>query len=178
MLVNGCNCYNVQIFSNLVIWHFIVSFRVVVSSECLHSSAIILAYTSLTDLYRRPLEVEEREFLVDLGVVTETQSNLGLVALSSQDVYQLMYEDYPSKFKEYMFLLEQRSHATSLQQMKEEAEALKQKVAMLCVFLLFVHVWFPLWWGISILYLEFWKPSSIDLYIYRLYVFINCIMWW
>ena len=108
-------------------------------SERLHSSAIILAYTSFTDLYRRPLEVEEREFLVDLGVVTETQSNLGLVALSSQDVYQLMYEDYPSKFREYMFLLEQRSHATSLQQMKEEAEALKQKVAMLYVFVFVVH---------------------------------------
>lgn len=76
--------------------------------------------------------MEEREFLVDLGVVTETQSNLGLVALSSEDVYQLMYEDYPSKFKEYMSVLEQRSHATSLQQIKEETEALTKKVTMLC----------------------------------------------
>ena len=76
--------------------------------------------------------MEEREFLVDLGAVTETQSNLGLVALRSEDVYQLMYEDYSSKFKEYMSVLEQRLYAVSLQQIKEETEALTKKVSHAC----------------------------------------------
>lgn len=104
--------------------------------SCRTYFVIIVYLILLTDLYRRALEVEEREFLVDLGVVTETQSNLGLVALSSEDVYQVMYEDYPSKFKEYMSVLEQRSHATSLQQIKEEKDALTKKVTC---FIFIIH---------------------------------------
>jgi hypothetical protein len=79
------------------------------------------------DLSRRPVEVEEREFLVELGIVTETQSNLGLVALQSFEVYQLMFEDYPHKFSHYMEVLEQRYFMELVGNMKAEKQRLAKQ---------------------------------------------------
>ena len=82
----------------------------------------------LVDLFRRPLEVDERKCLVDLGVVTETQSNLGLVALKSTEVYQLMFEEYPTKFCDYMKIVEQRQFYQLLEAEKETRKNLVQQV--------------------------------------------------
>ena len=51
------------------------------------------------DVQRRSLEYEERKYLVEMGYVTETQSNLGLLAVRSDDVLAVMQEEYPAKYK-------------------------------------------------------------------------------
>ena len=86
---------------------------------------------------RRPVEVEEREFLVELGIVTETQSNLGLVALQSFEVYQLMFEDYPHKFSHYMEVLEQRYFMELVGNMKAEKQKLAKQVRIFFLYSLF-----------------------------------------
>ena len=52
-----------------------------------------------SDIQRRSLEYEERNYLVETGHVTETQSNLGLLAVKSDDVLVIMQEEYPTKYK-------------------------------------------------------------------------------
>ena len=52
-----------------------------------------------TDIQRRSLEYEERNYLVETGYITETQSNLGLLAVKSDDVLIIMQEEYPVKYK-------------------------------------------------------------------------------
>ncbi|KAL5474775.1 hypothetical protein EMCRGX_G026784 [Ephydatia muelleri] len=66
------------------------------------------------DLERRTLDVEERKYLVGRGVVSETFSNMGLVALCSDQVLELMAADYPRKYQEYMDVLEEREFQTAL----------------------------------------------------------------
>ncbi|XP_076442395.1 uncharacterized protein LOC143281206 [Babylonia areolata] len=60
------------------------------------------------DLTRRTCDKLEKEFLREKGVVTETQSDLGLTAIRSEEVYDLMMKDYPDKYHEYATLLHER----------------------------------------------------------------------
>jgi hypothetical protein len=50
------------------------------------------------DLLRRSVDVPEKKYLMSKGVVTETQSNMGLVAVRSDDVLEVMSEDFPEKY--------------------------------------------------------------------------------
>lgn len=56
-------------------------------------------FVHVLDIQRRSLEYEERNYLVETGHVTETQSNLGLLAVKSDDVLVIMQEEYPTKYK-------------------------------------------------------------------------------
>lgn len=58
------------------------------------------------DIQRRSLDFEERKYLVEMGYVTETQSNLGLLAIKSTDVLAVMQEEYPAKYKVGFILYE------------------------------------------------------------------------
>jgi BRG1-associated factor 45A len=49
------------------------------------------------DIYRRIVDLHEREYLKSQHVVTETQCDLGLTALKLDEVLQLMSTDYPDK---------------------------------------------------------------------------------
>lgn len=60
---------------------------------------IITYFHLFEDIQRRSLEYEERKYLVEMGYVTETQSNLGLLAVRSDDVLGVMQEEYPAKYK-------------------------------------------------------------------------------
>lgn len=54
------------------------------------------------DLFRRLIEVKEREFMLrKLRVVTEAQCDLGLTALKLNEFLDLMADDYPDKYKEF-----------------------------------------------------------------------------
>ena len=53
------------------------------------------------DIFRRILDIKEREFLKENEIVTETQCDLGLTALKLNDCLDLMAGDYPDKFKEF-----------------------------------------------------------------------------
>lgn len=49
------------------------------------------------DIYRRIVDLHEREYLKSQNVVTETQCDLGLTALKLDEVLELMSTDYPEK---------------------------------------------------------------------------------
>ncbi|XP_059620314.1 supporter of activation of yellow protein [Phlebotomus argentipes] len=52
-------------------------------------------------LYRRPVEMEERNYLVEKKLVSEKMSNLGLTAVYAVDVLDIMYQDFNDKYEEY-----------------------------------------------------------------------------
>ncbi|KAK3580390.1 hypothetical protein CHS0354_001510 [Potamilus streckersoni] len=60
------------------------------------------------DLFRRVCDKHEKDFLREKGVVTETQSDLGLTALKSDEVHDFMARDYPEKYRDYMKVLHER----------------------------------------------------------------------
>lgn len=51
----------------------------------------------VVDIYRRIVDLNEREYLKSQNVVTETQCDLGLTALKLDEVLELMSTDYPEK---------------------------------------------------------------------------------
>lgn len=60
------------------------------------------------DIRRRVVDMEERDFLRDAKVVSETQCDLGLTAVNSCDVLDIMYNDFSEKYEEYTKLLRDR----------------------------------------------------------------------
>ena len=79
-----------------------------------HGAWFLDGRTSILDLYgkfiradiqRRSLEYEERNYLVETGYITETQSNLGLLAVKSDDVLIIMQDEYPAKYKVCCFIV-------------------------------------------------------------------------
>nr|XP_018917462.1 PREDICTED: uncharacterized protein LOC109044279 [Bemisia tabaci] len=53
------------------------------------------------DIKRRTVEAEERTFLCDSGLVSETMCDLGLTALRSADVLDIMFADFHDKYEEF-----------------------------------------------------------------------------
>ncbi|XP_055689531.1 uncharacterized protein LOC129793481 [Lutzomyia longipalpis] len=52
-------------------------------------------------LYRRPVEMEERNYLIEKKLVSEKMSNLGLTAVYAVDILDIMYQDFNDKYEEY-----------------------------------------------------------------------------
>ncbi|XP_077998944.1 PHD finger protein 10-like isoform X2 [Glandiceps talaboti] len=71
------------------------------------------------DLERRELDMKERNFLREKGAVTEMQVNLGLTALKTDEVLDLMAKDYPDKYKEYAAVLHERERQSIKDKHKE-----------------------------------------------------------
>jgi len=73
------------------------------------------------DIFRRFIDIKEREYLKDHKVVSETQCDLGLTALNINDCLDLMADDYPEKYKEFSeFLEEKRRRAFADNAIKEK----------------------------------------------------------
>lgn len=58
------------------------------------------------------MEAEERDFLVEMKVVNETQADLGLTALASSQVLDIMSSDFYEKYDEYMTVVSERKDRT------------------------------------------------------------------
>ena len=71
-----------------------------------------LLYLTLDLISRRPVEAEERDFLVEMKVVNETQADLGLTALASSQVLDIMSSDFYEKYDEYMTVVSERKDRT------------------------------------------------------------------
>ncbi|UJR14671.1 hypothetical protein I4U23_001664 [Adineta vaga] len=63
------------------------------------------------DIYRRIVDLHEREYLKSQNVVTETQCDLGLTALKLDEVLQLMSTDYPDKYHQFSDVWQQKRRA-------------------------------------------------------------------
>ncbi|XP_064600353.1 PHD finger protein 10-like isoform X2 [Liolophura sinensis] len=71
------------------------------------------------DLQRRSVDMNEKVFLKDRGVVSETQCDLGLTALKSEEVLDLMIRDYPMRYREYAAVLHEKERQTISDKHKE-----------------------------------------------------------
>jgi hypothetical protein len=63
-----------------------------------------------TDLVRRVVEMEERDFLRDQKIVTETQCDLGLTAINSSEVLDILFNDFPEKYEEYRRVVQEKKN--------------------------------------------------------------------
>lgn len=79
------------------------------------------------DIHRRNVEAEERDFLVEMRVVNVTQADLGLTALPSSQVLDIMCNDFYEKYDAYMAVVQDRKDRT-MRQSKIENELLIWKV--------------------------------------------------
>lgn len=82
------------------------------------------------DLLRRSVEFDEKEFLKERGVVTETQCDLGLTALRADDVVDLFMRDYPDKYQEYANCIRERDKQTTVEKHKGYSAASIEKCKM------------------------------------------------
>lgn len=53
------------------------------------------------DLVRRSVEMEERNYLMEKGLVSEKMCDLGLTAVHAADMLDIMFQDFHDKFEEY-----------------------------------------------------------------------------
>ncbi|OCT79958.1 hypothetical protein XELAEV_18026773mg [Xenopus laevis] len=71
------------------------------------------------DLERRDLSHKEKLYLRELNVITETQCTLGLTALRSDEVIDLMIKEYPAKHAEYSVILQEKERQRITDHYKE-----------------------------------------------------------
>ncbi|XP_076336666.1 PHD finger protein 10-like [Tachypleus tridentatus] len=82
------------------------------------------------ELARRTVDMDEKQFLKDRGIVSETQCDLGLTALRSDDVIELMSKDYPTKYQDYVRVLQDKERQNISDKHKEYATATIEKSKM------------------------------------------------
>jgi hypothetical protein len=77
------------------------------------------------DLMRRPVEMEERNFIMEKGLVTEKMCDLGLTAVYASEILDIMCNDYPEKYEEYKrYQREKHFREVSFKQKLMRSEAL------------------------------------------------------
>lgn len=64
------------------------------------------------DVARRKINHDERDFLVEMKVCSETQADLGLTAIPSTEVLDIMSRDFYDKYDEYMAVSAERKDRT------------------------------------------------------------------
>lgn len=67
------------------------------------------------DLTRRMVEMEERNYLMEKGMVSEKMCDLGLTAVLASDLLDIMHNDFYEKYEEYKKFLRVR-HIRDLSQ--------------------------------------------------------------
>ncbi|CAH1388520.1 unnamed protein product [Nezara viridula] len=78
------------------------------------------------DLKRRSVEAEERTFLEDSGLVPKSMCDLGLTAVSSAEILDIMFQDFPDKYEEFRkYVREKQAKEASFKQ-KAVFASLKQ----------------------------------------------------
>ena len=75
------------------------------------------------DLDRRTVEMEERNYLIERGLVTEKMCDLGVTAVYAVDVLDIMHQDFHEKYEEYKkFNREKMARDISMRQKLNKAE--------------------------------------------------------
>lgn len=82
------------------------------------------------DLPRRMVEMEERNYLMEKGLVSEKMCDLGLTAVSAADVLDIMHNDFFDKYDEYrIFLRGKRIRDMAARQKVQQAEAVEKNLS-------------------------------------------------
>lgn len=80
------------------------------------------------DMERRDLSHKEKLYLREQNVITETQCTLGLTALRSDEVIDLMIKEYPTKHSEYSVILQERERQRIAKEYSQMQQQNPQKV--------------------------------------------------
>ncbi|MED6251787.1 PHD finger protein 10 [Ataeniobius toweri] len=80
------------------------------------------------DMERRDLSHKEKLYLREQNVITETQCTLGLTALRSDEVIDLMIKEYPTKHAEYSVILQERERQRIAKEYSQMQQQNPQKV--------------------------------------------------
>lgn len=82
------------------------------------------------DLPRRMVEMEERNYLMEKGMVSEKMCDLGLTAVLASDVLDIMHNDFYDKYEEYKrFLREKHIRDLAAKQKAMQAEAVEKNLS-------------------------------------------------
>lgn len=82
------------------------------------------------DLQRRPVEMEERNYLMEKGMVSEKMCDLGLTAVLASDVLDIMHNDFYEKYEDYKkYLREKQIKDLSARTKAMQAEAVEKNLS-------------------------------------------------
>ena len=74
------------------------------------------------DIHRHPIGAEERNYLLDLGILNEVNSAFSFIGLLTEDVLDIMKEDYPAKYKALLAVLRKRELVKQAKAVMQEAD--------------------------------------------------------
>lgn len=81
------------------------------------------------DLPRRQVDMEERNYLQEKGLVTEKMCDLGITAVWASDVLDIMYSDFYDKYEEYKaYLREKQLRDIEAKQRAQAADAVDKSL--------------------------------------------------
>jgi hypothetical protein len=60
------------------------------------------------DCPRRAISGQERDFLMEMRIVNETQADLGLTAIPSSSVLDIMCQDFYEQYEDYYAVVKER----------------------------------------------------------------------
>ncbi|CAL1603915.1 unnamed protein product [Knipowitschia caucasica] len=80
------------------------------------------------EMERRDLSHKEKLYLREQNVITETQCTLGLTALRSDEVIDLMIKEYPTKHSEYSVILQEKERLRIAKEYSQMQQQNPQKV--------------------------------------------------
>uniref|UniRef100_A0A8C1LJR3 PHD finger protein 10 n=1 Tax=Cyprinus carpio TaxID=7962 RepID=A0A8C1LJR3_CYPCA len=89
---------------------------------------LLFLFNFMPDLERRDLSHKEKLYLREQNVITETQCTLGLTALRSDEVIDLMIKEYPGKHAEYSVILQERERQRITKEYSQMQQQNPQKV--------------------------------------------------
>ncbi|KAJ8666790.1 hypothetical protein QAD02_008452 [Eretmocerus hayati] len=75
------------------------------------------------DLKRRMVDMEERNYLRENGLVSESLCDMGLTAISSAEVLDIMCSDFPEQYEEYRRFIRERAAKEHSKKQKELSAA-------------------------------------------------------
>ncbi|OXU22411.1 hypothetical protein TSAR_016463 [Trichomalopsis sarcophagae] len=75
------------------------------------------------DLKRRMVDMEERNFLRENGLVSESMCDMGLTAVSSSEVLDIMCSDFPEQYEEYRKHMREKAAKEHSKKQKELSAA-------------------------------------------------------
>lgn len=82
------------------------------------------------DLPRRMVEMEERNYLMEKGMVSEKMCDLGLTAVLASDVLDIMHTDFYEKYEDYRkYLREKQIRDLAARQKHQQAEAYEKNLS-------------------------------------------------
>lgn len=82
------------------------------------------------ELPRRMVEMEERNYLMEKGLVSEKMCDLGLTAVLASDVLDIMHNDFYDKYEEYKrYLREKHIRDLAAKQKAMQAEAVEKNLS-------------------------------------------------